>query len=122
MAQLTIERRHRERMTLRCPVAIFVPGDSGVQRATTLNISSRGLYCLSDSAFPPGVRLRCWIEITPQGYQLGNDVVCLDCLLEVVRVERTGDVYGIGCRIVRYLLTREPAQQGEARVAKQLHI
>jgi hypothetical protein len=108
MPQLTSERRQRERIMLRCPVELFVQSGDEVRHATTLNLSSRGLYCISELPFSPGERLRCRIELTPRRCQTEHDAVYLDCLVEVVRVERTADAYGIGCRIVRYLLTRAP--------------
>lgn len=106
MPQFTSERRQRERITLRCPVEVFVPGGDEVRHATTLNLSSHGLYCTSDSPFSPGERLRCRIELTPRRRHTDSGAVFLDCLVEVVRVERTADAYGIGCRILHYLLTR----------------
>jgi hypothetical protein len=106
MPQFTNERRQRERITLRCAVEVFVQGGDEVRHATTLNLSSRGLYCISEWSFSPGERLRCRIELTPRRRQSDHEAVFLDCLVEVVRVERTADAYGIGCRIVRYLLTR----------------
>jgi hypothetical protein len=110
MTQLSNERRQRERIMLRCPVELFVPGENIARHATTVNLSSRGLYCLSDAAFSAGQGLRCRIEITPRQCQAGTDSIYLDCLVEVVRIERTPDAYGLGCRIVRYVLTRAGAR------------
>jgi hypothetical protein len=111
------ERRRRERITLRCPVEIVISGEVAPRRATTQNMSSSGVYCLSSTPFSPGERLPCHIEITPKSYSLGTEAVYLDCVLEVVRVQRTEDAYGIGCRIVRYVLRRSshaPSELGEA--------
>src|SRR4051812_49002032 len=99
MTHLTQERRSRERITLECPVEIFVAGKIGVQHATTVNLSSRGIFCLSDAPFAAGERLRCRIEITPRCYRSGSGGVSLDCLLEVLRIEKRTGGYGIGCRI-----------------------
>jgi len=75
----------------------------------TRDISSTGVYCVSPSAFTPGERLLCDIEITPRSCSLGTEAVYLDCVLQVVRVERTDDAYGLGCRILRYYLRRRAA-------------
>lgn len=113
MSHVLNERRRRERITLHCPVEVFVSGEVATSHAMTRNLSSSGVYCVSSTAFSPGARLLCQIEITPRSYSLGIDAVYLDCVLEVVRVERTGDAYGIGCRILRYLLRRRVAADVE---------
>jgi hypothetical protein len=106
MSQPLNERRRRERMTLRCPIEIVISGEVAPRRAITCNISSNGVYCLTSTSFAHGQRLPCQIEITPQSSAYGLAAVYLDCILEVVRVERTVNGYGIGCRIIRYVLRR----------------
>ena len=104
MTQQQPERRARERVALRCAAYIFVGGAPGVSRATTANISSSGLYCRSDIQLPPGERFRCLIEMTPDGFRPSNGFTCLECLLEVVRIEKQGSGFGMGCRICEYRL------------------
>jgi hypothetical protein len=106
LTQQQPERRARERVTLRCAAHVFVDGVPGVIRATTVDISSCGLYCQSDVQVPKGERFRCLIEMTPDGFRPSNGFTCLECLLEVVRIERQGSEFGMGCRICQYRLLR----------------
>jgi hypothetical protein len=98
------ERRTRERVTLRCAAYVFADGVPGVIRATTADISSCGLYVQSDVQVPKGERFRCLIEMTPDGFRPSNGFTCLECLLEVVRIEKQGSGFGMGCRICEYRL------------------
>src|SRR3982750_3032907 len=117
MTHLTNERRQRERITLRCPLEIFVAGEREVRHATTLNVSSCGVYFLSPTSFSTGQRPRCRIQITPRCYRSGSEAADLNCVLEVVRVERMEDAYGIGCRIVHYLLSRQRGRERASRAS-----
>jgi hypothetical protein len=100
------ERRARERVALRCAAYVFVDGVPGVIRATTTDISSCGLYCQSDVQVPKGERFRCLIEMTSNGFRPSNGSTCLECLVEVVRIEKRGSGFGMGCRIREYRLLR----------------
>ena len=104
MTRLVRERRTTERITLRCPADLMQFGMAGVLRAATVNISSRGMYFVSAVSFAPGERLVCRVEMTPEGFRCGENPVLLECAVEVVRVERRDDGYGLGCRIVEYVL------------------
>jgi len=117
MSHLPYERRQRDRLTLHCPVEVFVPAEGRLCQAMTRNISSTGVYCVSSSAFSPGERLLCDIEITPRSCSLGTDAVYLDCVLEVVRLERTDAVFGMACRILRYVLRRKPTSRHDLAVS-----
>ena len=105
------ERRARERVTLRCAAYVFVDGVPGVIRATTVDISSCGLYCQSDVQIPAGERFRCLIEMTPDGFRSSNGFTSLECLLEVVRGEKQGSGFGMGCRIREYRLLQSQNSQ-----------
>jgi hypothetical protein len=98
------ERRARERLTLRCAAYVFADGVPGAIRASTADISSCGLYVQSDLQVPEGERFRCLIEMTPDGFRASNGFTCLECLLEVVRIEKRGTGFGMGCRICEYRL------------------
>ena len=100
------ERRARERVALRCAAYVFVDGVPGVIRATTTDISSCGLYFQSDVQVPAGQRFRCLIEMTSNGFRPSNGATCLECLVEVVRIEKLGSGFGMGCRIREYRLLR----------------
>lgn len=107
MHKRTIERRQKERLPLHFPVEVFAPGGVGDREATTVNMSSRGLYWRSQSPFSRGERVQCHIEIIPRCSETGADAVYLDCLLEVVRVDRYQGEYGAACRIIRHLFRRQ---------------
>ncbi len=94
-----------------------MPGGAGLRRASTLNISSRGFYCLTDHPYSPGERLRCRIAMMPGSSPLGADSVYLDCIAEVVRVESADNAYGIGCRIIRYVLKRQASGSSGRKAA-----
>jgi hypothetical protein len=114
MSHVTQERRTRERVTLQCPVRIFPAGNMEGCHALTVNVSSRGVYCLSEVSFAPGARLQCQIEMTPTVFRTAITPVWLDCVLEVVRIERRHEGFGVGCRIESYVLRRSRPQQRHA--------
>ena len=106
LTQQKPERRARERVALRRGAHVFVDGVPGVIRATTMDISSSGLYCQSDVQVPAGERFRCLIEMTSDGFRPTKGFTCLECLVEVVRIEKQGSGFGMGCRIREYRLLR----------------
>jgi hypothetical protein len=106
LTQQQPERRARERIALRCAAHVFLDGVPGVIRATTTDISSCGLYCQSDVQVPAGERFRCLIEMASNGFRPSNGSTCLECLVEVVRIEKQGSGFGMGCRICEYRLLR----------------
>ena len=53
------DRRKRKRVLLHWPVRLLrQPGTSPID-TTTENISSEGLYCISNESFKPGERVQC---------------------------------------------------------------
>ncbi len=98
------ERRKRERIELRCPVQIFRAPESRAVDAATVNLSSDGVYWISNDAFSPGDRIQCSISITPPGFRAQKIPLFLHCRVHVVRVEETGSGFGVGCRIEQFEL------------------
>lgn len=118
MEHLLIERRERERVSLRCDVTMFVGGHPA-WRGTILNLSSGGFFCLSSHGFSPGDSLQCVIEFTLKGFRSGSRPVSLSCAARVVRVEQKAESFGMACRIDEYALVRadEAAAQGDTRTS-----
>jgi hypothetical protein len=75
-------------------------------RATTVNVSSCGLYCQTDVQLSRGERFRCLIDMTPDGFRSASGAFFLECYLEVVRIEKQASGFGMGCRIHDYRLLR----------------
>jgi hypothetical protein len=96
-----VERRHLQRLQMRCAVSLWKPGDGTFTRTTTENLTCQGFYCLSGEPYLPGDKLRATLEI-PAPYWNGRNGFCLtlQCQVEVVRIE--GRQSGVGCRIKDY--------------------
>jgi len=113
------ERRKRERMELQCPVQIFREPEGRALEATTVNLSSDGVYWISADAFPPGERIQCSIFITPPGFRAPKIPLYLHCRVRVVRVEDTEVGFGVACRIEQFVLlpAHEPGASADDRSA-----
>jgi hypothetical protein len=98
------ERRRRARVQLRCPVSFFRVDGREPTRAITLNISSDGFYCLSNTPFVPGQLIGCLLLVSANDPDGRERKVALDCQVRVVRVSNRGidGMYGIGCKIEDY--------------------
>ena len=99
-----LERRKRERVDLRCSVQVFAAPERRAFEASTLNLSSDGVYWLSSVAFSPGERIQCSIFITTPGFRAAKTPLCLHCRVRVVRVEEREAGFGLGCRIEEFAL------------------
>lgn len=99
------ERRKRTRMALRWPVCLTRTGERRSIESRTENLSSQGLYCISPEPFAPGERLDCVLTVPAAGW--GYDAaLLLHCLVEVARLETTGDDsgFGLGLKIEAFTL------------------
>jgi hypothetical protein len=103
---LSDERRRRKRIPLHWPVRLFrQPGTTSVESATE-NLSSEGLYCITQEAFKAGERLQCVIVIPGKSLGLSEPAIRLQCHVTVKRVEDLNHGFGLGCHIEDYdLLT-----------------
>jgi hypothetical protein len=74
--------------------------------AATINISSRGFYCIVDRPVGEGEELRCLVNLT-EG-QIGQSLsgVSLNCEVVVLRSEPRGAARGIACWIKNYTVVR----------------
>src|SRR6266496_2078906 len=97
------DRRKRKRVLLHWPVRLLrQPGTSPID-TTTENISSEGLYCISNESFKPGERVQCMIVIPAGGFGLERSLN-LECQVTVRRVEELPIGFGLGCHIEDYAL------------------
>jgi PilZ domain len=96
-----IERRHQQRVQMRCAVSLWKPGDGTFTRTMTENLSSSGFFCLSSEAYQPGDELQATLEV-PAPYRNGrhSSYLTLQCQVRVVRIQ--GRPSGLACRIEAY--------------------
>jgi hypothetical protein len=105
MRYLNQERRVRERVGLRCGMQLFLKSEAAPVDATTVNISSDGLYCLSPLPLAVGDVIECTVYFDSWGFRAANAGFSMHCRLHVVRVEELRAGFGAGCRIEDYHLT-----------------
>jgi hypothetical protein len=97
----TGERRSRTRMTARWPVRLNRVGETLAVEGETKNLSSQGLYCLSEEPFVPGERLECILALSSLDLEEREGAFCLRCYAQVIRVEsRNSEArFGLACKI-----------------------
>ncbi|MFB3828571.1 MAG: PilZ domain-containing protein [Bryobacteraceae bacterium] len=101
------ERRSHERFGLRCRVLLFRDSDAEPVRATSMNLSSKGIYWISAVPFRALEKIGCAILLTSNGFRAPLRQLCLECKVEVVRTERTEAGYGVGARIEKYTVSMD---------------
>jgi hypothetical protein len=70
----------------------------------TENLSSEGLYCITERRFKTGERLLCEIILPGVGLGYPESSIRLQCNITVRRVENLQRGYGLGCQIEDYAL------------------
>jgi hypothetical protein len=102
------ERRRTPRATLQWTVYLAFNGCGHPFRATTRDINKDGFYCSLDQPVKAGERIECDIIVPTHGSQDPDDVVCLRCCAQAVRVEKIeGSLeFGLACRIEDYSVIR----------------
>src|ERR1035437_3752393 len=100
------ERRRSRRVHLHWVLYLACNGAGRPFRTRTKNISSDGFYCAVDHPVKPGDQFECDILVPTYASQDPDDVVCLRCRAQAVRVEiiREGAEFGLACRIQDYFL------------------
>ena len=103
MMPWTDERRDYHRVALQWPVAIRRSGEERAIPARTRDLSSGGVYCLSQESFRPGEQLEL-VLLFPQDVDPRRRLLRLHCRVSVVRSEPVSpDLgYGVACRIEDY--------------------
>jgi PilZ domain-containing protein len=98
------ERRKSLRLPVHWTVYLAPHGVTHPLRSTTKDLSRGGFYCYLHEPVTPGDQIECDI-VVPTHYPKGrDDVLCLRCRVNVVRVEKVdcGQGYGLACRIDDY--------------------
>jgi hypothetical protein len=100
------ERRRSRRAQLHWVLYLACNGAGRPFRTRTKNISSGGFYCAVDHAVKPGDQFECDILVPTHASLDPDDVVCLRCRAQAVRVEiiRESAEFGLACRIQDYFL------------------
>ena len=101
------ERRRRRRVSLHLLVQLRRQQGTSLIEGITENISSEGLYCISQEKFELDARLQCKIMIPEGSFGLESSRV-LDCRVTVRRVEELPTGFGLGCQIEDYTLAIDP--------------
>ena len=101
---LAVDRRNRPRVALHWPVRLIRQPDTQPVETTTENLSSDGLYCITNAPFKPGERLQCEIFIFGEALGFSESSVRLQCHVTVSRVENLSVIgaFGLGCHIEDY--------------------
>jgi hypothetical protein len=97
------DRRKRKRVSLHWPVRLFRQSGKLPVESTTENLSSEGLYCISQEPFKQGERLQCMIVIPETVVGLESPIL-LECQVTIRRVENLRHGFGLGCHIEDYSL------------------
>ena len=100
------ERRRNPRAPLHWTVYLAFKGCGHPLRSITRDINKDGFYCSLDQAVRPGERIECDIVVPTHGAGDPDDMACLRCRAQAVRVEKIGDgpEFGVACRIEDYRL------------------
>ncbi len=70
----------------------------------TENLSSEGLYCISQEPFKPGEDLKCEIVLPGEIFGSSEPSIRIQGHLTVRRVEHLDSGFGLGCYIEDYTL------------------
>ena len=98
------DRRKRKRVSLHWPVRLFRQTGKLPVESTTENLSSEGLYCITQEPFKRGEHLQCMIVIPETVVGLESPIL-LECQVTIRRVENLRHGFGLGCHIEDYSLT-----------------
>jgi hypothetical protein len=99
-----MDRRHRSRVLLRCPLRLYRAGSAQAFEGETQNLSSAGFYCLVRGSIDLGDHLECVLTVPGENFNQGKGDVKLRCQVQVVRVEDQPAGLGVACRIDQYSL------------------
>ena len=97
-----IERRASRRFTMMLPLTIRSVGSPAEpeKRASTKDISFRGLYFFTEAEYQTGARIEFVLTLPREISHAGD--VNIRCQGEVVRVEAQSGSRGVAARIERY--------------------
>ena len=101
------DRRKRKRVPLHWSVRLLRQKGRSVE-STTENLSSEGLYCITQERFKRGERLQCEIVIPEESAGSPEPYLRLQCHVTIERVEHVHRGFGLGCHIEDYSLVAVP--------------
>ena len=107
---MTNDHRSRPRTNLRSPLFLFFPESNALIETETENVSMEGFFCQVTRLYAPGERFRFLLRLAPAAAdQQAAKPVYLDGMAEVVhvRIGRSTQLFGIGCRIEGYRVLPE---------------
>jgi len=87
------DRRRRRRVAVHWPMHLFRQSGRPVE-STTENLSSEGLYCITQEPFKQGERLQCMIVIPETVVGLESPIL-LECQVTIRRVENLRHGFGL---------------------------
>jgi hypothetical protein len=102
------DRRTRERIRIRWPVAISRREEYPRIHGITENLSSSGLYCISPEPLRPSEDVSCRIAVPDLLHHHPGTKLVLVCRAHTVRVDETAVGFGIGLEISDYVLVERP--------------
>ena len=98
------DRRKRKRVPLHWPVRLLRQRGMPPVESITENLSSEGLYCITQERFKRGERLQCEILVPGESFGSPEPFLRLRCHVTVKRVEHIHRGFGLGCHIEDYTL------------------
>ena len=102
---MALSGRKRKRVAVHWPVRLWRQREVVPIESTTENLSSEGLYCITQEPFKQGERLQCEIVIPGESFGSSEPFLRLQCHVTVKRVEPVHRGFGLGCHIEDYSVT-----------------
>lgn len=104
------DRRSKARLGLSWTIYLLRSTDAYPLESKTINVSSKGFYCLAPEPFLVGECIRCTMMIPSFSGERRDDYVALQCQATVLRVDTVEDEkFGLACRIDDYTVVRPPS-------------
>ena len=98
------DRRRRKRIPVHWRVRLFRQSERASVESVTENLSSEGLYCITQEPFKLGEDLKCEIVLPGEIFGSSEPSIRMQCHLTVRRVEHLDRGFGLGCHIEDYSL------------------
>src|SRR5258706_1333503 len=102
---MALSGRKRKRVAVHWPVRLWRQSGNPPVESITENLSSEGLYCITQEPFRTGERLQCEIVIPGDSFGSPEPFLRLRCHITIIRVEPVHRGFGLGCHIEDYSVT-----------------
>jgi hypothetical protein len=89
--------RKRKRVPVHWPVRLWRQRETAPIESITENLSSEGLYCITEEPFNTGERLQYEIVIPGESLGSSEPFLRLQCHVTVKQVEHVHRGFGLGC-------------------------